>query len=393
MLRSVDRVGPLAPPRRSFSILLFAVMHNSTCSRPATLETRRAIHAPLATVALVLAVASPPAAADINDWASEVAVGTPVRYVNAAPVINSNVDIGPNQSPQHATYELIFNAGNYNGGAGPATTGSSALIGVRNSFVGDQAGAKFEQWFGTAQYGVTQFGIADFNIAPNTENTNVHVVFVCNTSTGLTTVYENGVNVGTAPYAFRLAGMVGIGQVHDPTAGDADPLAGQLYGVAVYDGLLPLAEIIAHRDAYFQGGLGTNYCTANPNSTGAAGSISATGSLQVASNNFVLAVEELPLNSFGFFLVSRSQGFVPMPGGSQGNLCLSGAIGRFQNQIQSSGATGSFSIPVNLTAIPTPTGTVAAQAGDTWNFQAWHRDAVGGVPTSNFTDGLGVLFQ
>jgi hypothetical protein len=368
-------------------------MRNPICLRPAALEQRRAMFASLATVALVLAVASPPASADINDWANEVAVGTPVRYVDASPVLNSNVDIGPNQSPQHATYELIFNSGNYNGGAGPATTGSSALIGVRNSFVGDQGGAKFEQWFGTAQYGVTEFGVADFNIAPNTESTNVHVVFVCDTVTGVTTVYENGVTVGSAPYAFRLAGMVGIGQVHDPVAGDADPLAGQLFGVAVYDGLLPLAEIIAHRDAYFQGGLGTNYCTPNPNSTGATGSISATGSLQVASNNFVLAVEDLPLSSFGFFLVSRAQGFVQMPGGSQGNLCLSGGIGRFQQQVQSSGATGSFSIPVNLMALPTPTGAVAAQAGDTWNFQAWHRDAVGGVATSNFTDGLEVRFQ
>jgi hypothetical protein len=230
-------------------------------------------------------------------------------------------------------------------------------------------------------------------MAPNTESTNVHVVFVCDTVTGVTTIYENGVNVGTAPYAFRLAGMVGIGQVHDPTAGDADPLSGQLHGVAVYDGLLPLIEIIAHRDAYFQGGLGTSYCMANPNSTGVPGRISATGSLHVASNNFVLAVEDLPLNSFGFFLVSRTQGFVQMPGGSRGNLCLSGSIGRFQQQIQSSGATGSFSIPVNLTAIPTPSGAVSAQAGDRWNFQAWHRDAVGGLPTSNFTDGLTVLFQ
>jgi hypothetical protein len=360
---------------------------------PAVLEYRRTISATVASFALVSIVAVSPASADVNDWASEVAIGTPVRYVDAAPVINSNVDIGPNQSPQHATYEFILNASNHNGGAGPATTGSSALIGVRNSFIGDQAGAKFEQWFSTAQYGVTQFGIADFNIAPNTANVDVHVVFVCDTVTGFTTIYENGVNVGTAPYVFRLAGMVGIGQVHDPAAGDADPLFGQLYGVAVYDGLLPLAEILAHRDAYFQGGLGTNYCTPNPNSTGATGSISASGSLQVANNDLVLAAEDLPLNSFGFFLVSRAQGFVPMPGGSQGNLCLSGAIGRFQQQVQSSGATGSFSIPVNLSAIPTPTGAVMAQAGDTWNFQAWHRDASGGAPTSNFSDGLEVLLQ
>jgi hypothetical protein len=348
--------------------------------------------APALLTALAVSAASP-ASADINAWGTEVAAGTAARYVDTMPVINSNVDIGPNPSPQHASYEFIVNTGNYNGGVGPATTGSSALIGVRNSFVGDQGGAKFEQWFGTAQYGVTAFGVADYTLGPNSAGVDVHIVFTCDTVAGITTVYENGVAVGTAPYTFLLAGMVGIGQVHDPAAGDADPLAGQMHGVAVYDGLLPLAEIVAHHDAYFQGGLGSNYCTANPNSSGATGRISAVGSLQVASNNFVLTAEDLPLNSFGFFLTSRTQGFVQLPGGSQGNLCLSGAIGRFVQQIQSSGATGSISIVVNLSALPTPTGLVAAQAGEAWHFQAWHRDTAGGTPSSNFTNGLRVVFQ
>jgi hypothetical protein len=36
---------------------------------------------------------------------------------------------------------------------------------------------------------------------------------------------------------------------------------------------------------------------------------------------------------------------------------------------------------------------VQVLAGQTWNFQCWFRDAVGGVATSNFTDGLSILFQ
>jgi hypothetical protein len=31
--------------------------------------------------------------------------------------------------------------------------------------------------------------------------------------------------------------------------------------------------------------------------------------------------------------------------------------------------------------------------GETWYFQAWHRDLVGGTATTNFTDGLEVTFQ
>jgi hypothetical protein len=50
-------------------------------------------------------------------------------------------------------------------------------------------------------------------------------------------------------------------------------------------------------------------------------------------------------------------------------------------------------LALDLTQIPQPTGFVSVAAGDTWNFQCWYRDAVGGVATSNFTDGLSVDFQ
>ena len=40
-----------------------------------------------------------------------------------------------------------------------------------------------------------------------------------------------------------------------------------------------------------------------------------------------------------------------------------------------------------------PVGTVMVQPGDTWHFQAWHRDASGGQTTSNPTDAVAVTFQ
>ncbi|QDV07414.1 hypothetical protein Poly30_29380 [Planctomycetes bacterium Poly30] len=142
-------------------------------------------------------------------------------------------------------------------------------------------------------------------------------------------------------------------------------------------------------------GIGTPYCTANPNSTGVAGSISAAGSDAVIDNDLTLTAEQLPNNSFGFFIVSPLQGFAANPGGSSGNLCLAGSIGRYvgPGQIKNSGAAGAFSLMINLTAIPTPTGPVAATAGSVFNFQSWYRDSSGGVPTSNFTNGLEVTFQ
>ena len=141
--------------------------------------------------------------------------------------------------------------------------------------------------------------------------------------------------------------------------------------------------------------IGTNYCLALANSTGATGAISATGSTSVAANDVTLTAASLPTNAFGYFLTSLTQQVVVLPGGSQGNLCLGGAIGRYvgPGQVQNSGATGSFSLALDLTATPTPNGLVAVAAGETWNFQAWHRDSVGGNATSNFTDGLSVSFN
>lgn len=140
--------------------------------------------------------------------------------------------------------------------------------------------------------------------------------------------------------------------------------------------------------------IGSNYCTPLANSTGNPGAISAIGSIVAADNNVTLQSEALPANQFGIFLTSMVQGFNPGPTGtSNGNLCLAGSIGRYTlpNQILSSGAGGAFSLDIDVTMIPQGNGTVGAVAGQSWYFQAWHRDNVG--LGSNFTDGLEIPFQ
>ncbi|MEM6673396.1 MAG: hypothetical protein AAF726_11175 [Planctomycetota bacterium] len=142
--------------------------------------------------------------------------------------------------------------------------------------------------------------------------------------------------------------------------------------------------------------VGTRYCgPAVVNSTGVAGRMGASGSADVAANDLVLEASSLPSNAFGFFVTSRVQDFVANPGGSAGNLCLGGAIGRYvgPGQIQSSGPSGSISLAVDLTLHPTPTGPTSVTAGDTWSFQLWHRDIVQGAVTSNFTDGYEIVFE
>jgi hypothetical protein len=142
--------------------------------------------------------------------------------------------------------------------------------------------------------------------------------------------------------------------------------------------------------------LGTRYCSPGvPNSTGNSTRIDATGSNLVAMNDVTLATSDMPNNAFGFFLTSPTQGMVPQPGGSLGVLCLSGAIGRYvgPGQIQNSGMAGGFQYTIDLNVHPTPTGIIQVQAGQTWNFQCWHRDSVGGAAVSNFSDALSIAFQ
>jgi len=133
---------------------------------------------------------------------------------------------------------------------------------------------------------------------------------------------------------------------------------------------------------------GTTYCSpAIANSTGLPALLKVTGSDVVADNDLTLRACNLPQNQFGYFLASQLQGFVPLAGGSQGNLCLGQPLGRFAALIQSSGSTGEISIEVDLTNIPL-LGPVAQ--GDTFNFQCWYRD-VGS--NSNFSDAVEVVFR
>ncbi len=141
--------------------------------------------------------------------------------------------------------------------------------------------------------------------------------------------------------------------------------------------------------------VGSSYCATELNSTGAPGELFAIGNPAAAANDLTLNAESLPVLSFGFFLTSPTQTFISNPGSSAGNLCVGPSVGRYvgPGQIQSSGLTGTISLDLDLTQHPTPNGLVTVQAGQTWNFQAWFRDAAAGAGVSNFTNGLEVPFE
>jgi hypothetical protein len=106
-----------------------------------------------------------------------------------------------------------------------------------------------------------------------------------------------------------------------------------------------------------------------------------------------------PANQFIYLLASAGgSGVVNDPPGTKGDLCLAGmgAIARYVKDIQSTGAGGTAdtNIANSMTAgagyaVPTPPGG-NIDAGETWNFQYWHRQPMG--QPSTFSQALSVTF-
>ncbi|MEM1448907.1 MAG: hypothetical protein AAGI22_07325 [Planctomycetota bacterium] len=139
--------------------------------------------------------------------------------------------------------------------------------------------------------------------------------------------------------------------------------------------------------------IGTSECgPAVSNSTGFPATLRARGSETAADNDVLLIAETLPANTSGYFLASTDAAFLPGAGGSSGNLCLGGSIGRYAGNVMNSGAAGAIQLQLDLTSVPQPMGSVAVMAGETWRFQAWFRDFTL-FATSNFTPALAITFD
>jgi hypothetical protein len=141
--------------------------------------------------------------------------------------------------------------------------------------------------------------------------------------------------------------------------------------------------------------VGLSYCApATPNSTNRPGVMTVLGSAAIAQGDLELTARQLPPSTFGYFIVSSTPAALsPIPN-SLGTLCVTDSVGRgVGGSVLNSGPGGAFRGVVDLTALPQPTGPVQVQPGDTWHFQAWHRDSLlGTLTTSNFTDAVSVTF-
>ena len=326
---------------------------------------------------------------------------------------------------------LIANASSFNGAPGPSVIQTDALA---------QAGTASTSPLFTSPYDVEPFvfnGVEGYLVS---EFSNDDLIFVEAANPANQQIFHDSAGFGTGGITIPcqvhvadsgrvfVAGLITPSGIYeyDPSTGaqinffDTEALGfGEVFGVYqlgngnfiftnmagvhVYDvAANSVSTVVPGIAARFVSNIdeptsiGSSYCSVNPNSTGALGELEAFGLSAVSNNNVTLTASQLPAGTFGFFITSLDQGFVMNPGGSLGNLCLAGAIGRYvgPGQIMNSGPGQTFSLQLDLTQVPQPTGPVAVSAGQTWNFQTWYRDTTpGGAAASNFTNGLEVMFQ
>ncbi|MEM8714142.1 MAG: hypothetical protein AAGG01_24630, partial [Planctomycetota bacterium] len=137
-----------------------------------------------------------------------------------------------------------------------------------------------------------------------------------------------------------------------------------------------------------------NYCPAALNSSGARGQITATGTAFLLRDDLVLRGSSMPSGSFASIIFGDARAFVANPGGSAGNLCVGGAIGRLFDSLGTTSSTGTLTFGVDNGNLATSSGgPFTLFPGDQLMFQWWFRDTdQSGNATSNFTNAVEVTF-
>lgn len=196
----------------------------------------------------------------------------------------------------------------------------------------------------------------------------------------------------------------GLGLNGTPFTFVADDAAGRLYVGGLFTqadwsgtfGQSTPSAYFARWEEGYSDDLGSAVCApAVANATGLPGTLLASGSPFVGADEVTLAAAQLPTGALTLFLSARQAVTPTTPPGSVGRMCLGGGIGRYvrPGEVQVVGPNGAVTLRLDLAAIPTPVGPVAALAGDTWHHQCWYRDHVGGVATSNFTVARAITFR
>ncbi len=127
------------------------------------------------------------------------------------------------------------------------------------------------------------------------------------------------------------------------------------------------------------------------NSTGVGGTLVGTGTSSLATDSLVLTSSQLPLHNFG--LTFTGNGLVSPAITGAGLRCVGGTA-LYRLHIGMTGAGGTFSYGPGIIAdANTFPNFLTILSGETWHFQTWYRDPVGGpCLTSNMTNAWSVTF-
>ena len=128
----------------------------------------------------------------------------------------------------------------------------------------------------------------------------------------------------------------------------------------------------------------TSYCSTAPNSVGGGALMDSSGSYSVSLNDTSLIATDLPPNQFGLFFYGPNQIQISFGNGFR---CIGGGVKRFR--IQQANILGVATRAIDLTDLP-DNGEILS--GETWQFQFWYRDPMGGGSQFNLSDGLFIEF-
>jgi hypothetical protein len=129
----------------------------------------------------------------------------------------------------------------------------------------------------------------------------------------------------------------------------------------------------------------SSYCQSSPNSAGAGAYMSWTGAPSIAGNAFTLEVSGAPAGVNGLFFLGQTPTETPY---QSGYLCIHPPFARLSpTAMTSPGGMASRALDFGLW----PASTI--EPGSVWNMQFWYRDPSAAIGTTNFSDGLRVVFD
>jgi hypothetical protein len=131
------------------------------------------------------------------------------------------------------------------------------------------------------------------------------------------------------------------------------------------------------------------YCEGAPNSLGGGARMGWSGTSNLTTNGFHLAVSGAAADQPGMFFYGPSAVQLPFADGFR---CVGGPTFRVRPVLQTDGV-GAAAAHLDLDAPPADSGPGMIDLGDFWYFQFWYRDPAGpGGTGSNLSDGLRVGF-